>query len=146
MGFQDCLHLLRIPYGSQEAVEFADRSMEAIAYFAYWASTELAEERGRYASYKGSLWDRGIMPRHVEPAARGAWRIRRYRQVGIDGLEGPARAHQAPRNAQLQLPCHRSDRDDREHHRGFRLDRADLSEPVREVEPVGRVHRRQRIS
>jgi len=62
MGFQDCLHLLRIPFGSQEAVEFADRSMEAIAYFAYWASTELAEERGRYASYKGSLWDRGIMP------------------------------------------------------------------------------------
>jgi len=43
-------------------VEFADRSMEAIAYFSYWASTELAEERGRYASYKGSLWDRGIMP------------------------------------------------------------------------------------
>jgi ribonucleoside-diphosphate reductase alpha chain len=62
MGFQDCLHLLRVPYASQEAVEFADRSMEAIAYFAYWASTELAEERGRYASYKGSLWDRAIMP------------------------------------------------------------------------------------
>jgi len=62
MGFQDCLHLLRIPYASQEAVEFADRSMEAIAYFSYWASTELAEERGRYASYKGSLWDQGIMP------------------------------------------------------------------------------------
>jgi ribonucleoside-diphosphate reductase alpha chain len=62
MGFQDCLHLLRIPYASQEAVEFADRSMEAIAYFSYWASTELAEERGRYASYKGSLWDLGIMP------------------------------------------------------------------------------------
>ena len=63
MGFQDCLHLLRIPYASQEAVEFADRSMEAMAYFSYWASTELAEERGRYASFKGSLWDRGIMPR-----------------------------------------------------------------------------------
>jgi len=62
MGFQDCLHLLRIPYASQEAVEFADRSMEAMAYFSYWASTELAEERGRYASYKGSLWDRSIMP------------------------------------------------------------------------------------
>src|SRR5438445_3650183 len=62
MGFQDCLHVLRVPYGSQEAVEFADRSMEAIAYFAYWASTELAAERGRYASYRGSLWDRGIMP------------------------------------------------------------------------------------
>src|SRR6266480_1360441 len=62
IGFQDCLHLLRIPYASQEAVEFADRSMEAMAYFSYWASTELAEERGRYASYKGSLWDRSIMP------------------------------------------------------------------------------------
>jgi ribonucleoside-diphosphate reductase alpha chain len=62
MGFQDCLHLLRVPYASQEAVEFADRSMEAVAYFTYWASTELAEERGRYASYKDSLWDRGILP------------------------------------------------------------------------------------
>src|SRR5260370_20303358 len=62
MGFQYCLHMLGVPYASQEAVEFAARSMEAIAYFAYWASTELAEERGRYASYGGSLWDRGIMP------------------------------------------------------------------------------------
>jgi ribonucleoside-diphosphate reductase alpha chain len=62
MGFQDCLHLLRIPYASPEAVEFADRSMEAVAYCAYWASTELAEERGRYASFKGSLWDQGILP------------------------------------------------------------------------------------
>ena len=62
MGFQDCLHVLRLPYGSESAVEFADRSMEAVAYQAYWASTELAEERGRYKSYKGSLWDRGILP------------------------------------------------------------------------------------
>jgi ribonucleoside-diphosphate reductase alpha chain len=62
MGFQDCLHMLRIPYASNEAVEFADHAMEAVAYHAYWASTELAEERGRYASYRGSLWDRGILP------------------------------------------------------------------------------------
>jgi ribonucleoside-diphosphate reductase alpha chain len=62
MGFQDCLHLLRLPYASLDAVEFADRSMEAVAYCAYWASTELAEERGRYASFRGSLWDRGILP------------------------------------------------------------------------------------
>ncbi|GAB6847601.1 ribonucleoside-diphosphate reductase subunit alpha [Paraburkholderia kururiensis] len=62
MGFQDCLHLLRTPYASQEAVEFADRSMEAVCYYAYYASTELAEERGRYSSYRGSLWDRGILP------------------------------------------------------------------------------------
>jgi ribonucleoside-diphosphate reductase alpha chain len=62
MGFQDCLHLLQHPYASDGAMGFADRSMEAVCYYAYWASTELAEERGRYASYKGSLWDRGIMP------------------------------------------------------------------------------------
>jgi len=62
MGFQDCLHDLRIPYSSPEAVEFADRSMEAVCYYAYWASSELAEERGRYASYRGSLWDKGILP------------------------------------------------------------------------------------
>jgi len=62
MGFQDCLHMMRVPFASQEAVEFADRSMEAVCYYAYWASTELAEERGRYSSYKGSLWDRGILP------------------------------------------------------------------------------------
>jgi len=62
MGFQDCLHKMRVPYGSAEAVEFADRSMEMVAYCAYWASTELAEERGRYASFPGSLWDRGVLP------------------------------------------------------------------------------------
>ncbi|QCP51072.1 ribonucleoside-diphosphate reductase subunit alpha [Trinickia violacea] len=62
MGFQDCLHMLRTPYASEAAVEFADRSMEAVCYYAYYASTELAEERGRYSSYRGSLWDRGILP------------------------------------------------------------------------------------
>ena len=62
MGFQDCLYALRVPYASQAAVEFADTSMEAICYHAYWASTELAKERGQYASYKGSLWDQGILP------------------------------------------------------------------------------------
>lgn len=62
MAFQDSLYELRIPYASQAAVEFADRSMEAICYYAYWASTELAQERGKYSSYPGSLWDRGILP------------------------------------------------------------------------------------
>ncbi|MBT9490228.1 MAG: ribonucleoside-diphosphate reductase subunit alpha, partial [Rubrivivax sp.] len=62
MGFQDALYQLRVPYASAAAVEFADRSMEAICYHAYWASTELAAERGRYSSYRGSLWDRGILP------------------------------------------------------------------------------------
>ena len=62
MGFQDCLHVMRVPYASKDAVEFADRSMEAVCYYAYMASTELAEERGTYSSYRGSLWDRGILP------------------------------------------------------------------------------------
>jgi ribonucleoside-diphosphate reductase alpha chain len=62
MGFQDCLYELRIPYASDAAVEFADKSMEAVCYHAYWASTELAKERGKYTSYKGSLWDQGILP------------------------------------------------------------------------------------
>jgi len=62
MGFQDCLHLLGTPYASDGAMAFADTSMEAVCYYAYLASTELAQERGRYSSYKGSLWDRGILP------------------------------------------------------------------------------------
>ncbi len=62
MGFQDALYELGVPYASDAAVEFADRSMESVCYHAYWASTDLAAERGRYSSYRGSLWDRGILP------------------------------------------------------------------------------------
>ena len=62
MAFQDSLYEMRVPYASAAAVEFADRSMEAVCYYAYWASSELAKERGQYASYKGSLWDQGILP------------------------------------------------------------------------------------
>lgn len=62
MGFQDALHELRLPYASRRAVEFADASQEAVSYYAILASSELAKERGTYSSYKGSLWDRGILP------------------------------------------------------------------------------------
>jgi ribonucleoside-diphosphate reductase alpha chain len=62
MGFQDALYELRIPYASEQAVTFADRSMEVVCYHAYWASTELARERGKYSSYQGSLWDQGVLP------------------------------------------------------------------------------------
>lgn len=62
MGFQDALYALRVPYASDAAVQFADQSMEAICYYAYEASSALAEERGRYSSYRGSLWDQGILP------------------------------------------------------------------------------------
>lgn len=54
--------MMRVPYASMDAVEFADRSMEAVCYYAYSASTDLAQERGQYSSYHGSLWDRGILP------------------------------------------------------------------------------------
>ncbi|MDX9766052.1 MAG: ribonucleoside-diphosphate reductase subunit alpha [Ectothiorhodospiraceae bacterium] len=62
MGFQDALYRLRTAYASDEAVEFADRSMEAVSYYAIKASTDLAEERGRYSSFEGSLWSQGILP------------------------------------------------------------------------------------
>ena len=62
MGFQDALYKMRIPYASEEAVKFADTSMEAISYYAITASAELAQERGTYQSFTGSLWDQGILP------------------------------------------------------------------------------------
>ncbi len=62
MGFQDALYKLRLPYASNEAIEFADRSMEMISFYAILASTELARERGTYASYRGSKWDKGYLP------------------------------------------------------------------------------------
>ncbi len=62
MGFQDALYQLRLPYASQAAVEFADKSMELISYYAIEASTLLAEERGTYSSFEGSLWSQGILP------------------------------------------------------------------------------------
>ena len=62
MGFQDALHIQRIPYASEEAVEFADRSMEAISHYAISASVDLACERGAYQSFPGSLWSKGVLP------------------------------------------------------------------------------------
>jgi ribonucleoside-diphosphate reductase alpha chain len=62
MGFQDALYRLRIPYASEKAIAFADRSMEMISYYAIEASSDLAKERGSYESYQGSLWSQGILP------------------------------------------------------------------------------------
>ena len=63
MGFQDALYLQNIPYCSDEAVDFADKSMELISYYAIHASTELAKERGSYQTFEGSLWSKGILPK-----------------------------------------------------------------------------------
>lgn len=62
MGFQDALYKLKLDYASQAAVDFADTSMELISYYAIEASSALAEERGNYPSYEGSLWSKGILP------------------------------------------------------------------------------------
>ena len=63
MGFQDALYMQNIAYCSEDAIEFADRSMELISYHAILASTELAKERGSYESFEGSLWSKGILPK-----------------------------------------------------------------------------------
>jgi ribonucleoside-diphosphate reductase alpha chain len=97
MGFQDCLHRLRIPYASQEAVDFADRSMEMVCFAAYWASTELAEERGRYSSFPGSLWDRGLLPQDtldLLAAERGGYvEVDRSASLDWEALRGRIKRH-----------------------------------------------------
>ncbi len=97
MGFQDCLHRMRVAYASPQAVEFADRSMEMVAYCAYWASTELAEERGRYSSFAGSLWDRGILPQDsldLLAAERGGYvELDRSSILDWEPLRGRIRRH-----------------------------------------------------
>jgi ribonucleoside-diphosphate reductase alpha chain len=97
MGFQDCLHKMRVPYASQDAVDFADRSMEMVAFAAYWASTDLAEERGRYASFPGSLWDRGILPQDtldLLAAERGGYvEVDRSATLDWEALRGRIKKH-----------------------------------------------------
>jgi ribonucleoside-diphosphate reductase alpha chain len=68
MGFQDALYKQHIPYASENAIGFADESMEAVSYYAIQASTRLAEERGSYSSFQGSLWSQGILP--IDSVAR----------------------------------------------------------------------------
>ena len=62
MGFQDALYKMRLPYSTEEAVQFADTSMETVSYYTIEASSDLAVERGSYDSYQGSLWSQGILP------------------------------------------------------------------------------------
>ena len=90
MGFQDALYKLRLPYESDQAVDFADESMELISYYAIQASTNLAEERGAYQSFEGSLWSQGILP--------------------IDSIEALAEARGAAPNGQAYLEQDRSQR------------------------------------
>lgn len=143
MGFQDALYLQHIPYGSDAAIAFADQSMEAISYYAIQASCDLADERGAYQTFQGSLWSQGILPIDSEKKLieeRGA----KYIEVDLsETLDWAPLLTRTERHPQLEHHGHRADRDHRQHHRRLAVDRADLPEPVREVEPLRRVHRDQ---
>ncbi len=146
MGYQDALHVLRIPLGSEEAVAFADTSMEAISYCAISASVDLAEERGRYASFDGSLWSRGILPIELRQAAgRGARGIPAARHVGDARLGEPAPARDVNRHAQFQCHGHRADGDHLQHRRRGAVDRAGVPQPLRQGQHVGRLHGREPV-
>ena len=90
MGFQDALYKKRVAYGSEAAVEFADESMEVISYYAIKASTDLAEERGTYESYEGSLWSQGILPidsiQHLEYGRQGYLQMDKSQTLDWDSL------------------------------------------------------------
>ncbi len=122
MGFQDSLYELRLPYASDAAVAFADQSMEAVCYYAYWASTELARERGPYSSYPGSLWQQGILPLDTLDLLARARRLCGGGPLGHAGLGRPAPEDCPRRHAQRQLHRHRPHRHHLQHHRRRRLD------------------------
>jgi ribonucleoside-diphosphate reductase alpha chain len=122
MGFQDALYRLRTPYASQEAVEFADRSMEAVCYYAYWASSELAAGAGPLLDLpRLAVGPRHPAAGHPESAGAGArWPCRRG-PLDEPGLGGSAHAHPSARHAQQQLRGHRAHGDHLQHHRRRRL-------------------------
>jgi ribonucleoside-diphosphate reductase alpha chain len=138
MGLAHALYLRGHAFASPEAVEFNDEAMEAIAYYAYEASSDLAAERGTYSTYKGSKWDRGLLPQDTLDL------LERERGVPVEVPRGgrmdwsPLREKiAAAGHAQLELPRDRTDGHDLEHHRHLALHRADLQEPVRQIEPLG---------
>ncbi len=108
MGFQDALYKLRIPYASEEAVEFADRSMEAIAYYAIGASADLAVERGAYASFEGSLWSEGVLPidslDRLEEGRGGFFDVDRSATLDWDSLRERVRAGMRNSNTMAIAP------------------------------------------
>ena len=144
MGYQDALYRMRIPFTSPAAVRFADESMERISYEAISASVDLAEERGRYPSFGGSLWSQGILPIDsveilqanrdhqltVDRSSTLNWETLRTR-VKTSGM----------RNS--NTPRHRPHGHHLEHLWRYPVDRAHLPEPLRQIQHERRLHRRQ---
>jgi ribonucleoside-diphosphate reductase alpha chain len=105
MGFQDALYKQHLAYGSEQAVAFADRSMEAISYFAIAASSALAAERGAYSSYEGSLWSQGVFPidsldRLIEHRGTDYIQVDRSQSLDWTALRGTVKA-QGMRNSNV---------------------------------------------
>ncbi|THG83784.1 ribonucleoside-diphosphate reductase subunit alpha [Pseudomonas sp. A-1] len=104
MGFQDALYLQHIAYGSEDAIAFADQSMEAISYFAIQASCDLADERGAYSTFDGSLWSQGILPidsLDILAEQRGAKYIEVDRSSTLDWAPIRARVQKGMRNSNI---------------------------------------------
>ena len=125
MGFQDCLHLLRMPYASRGGGRVR-RPLDGSRLLLRLLGVDRARRGARPLLELQGL---AVGPRHpaaglAQAAGRGARRLRRGRQLGDARLGRAARAHQAARHAQLQLRRHRADGDDLQHHRRRRLDRA----------------------
>ncbi|MBJ9977200.1 ribonucleoside-diphosphate reductase subunit alpha [Pseudomonas sp. S75] len=104
MGFQDALYLQHIPYGSDAAVEFADKSMEAVSFYAIQASCDLADERGAYQTFDGSLWSKGILPldsQQILIEARGAKYIDVNLEESLDWAPVRERVKKGIRNSNI---------------------------------------------
>ncbi|MGF6813243.1 ribonucleotide reductase alpha subunit [Paraburkholderia atlantica] len=146
MGFQDCLHVLRTPYASPESGRVR-RSLDGSGLLLRVLRVDRACRRARplLELPRLAVGSRHPPARFGGAARRSARRLCRGRFERVDGLARAALAHRDLRHAQLELRGDRADRDDLEHHRRVGVHRADLSEPVREVEPVGRVHGGQRL-
>jgi ribonucleoside-diphosphate reductase alpha chain len=145
MGFQDCLHMKRVPYASQEAVEFADESMEAGGYYAYWAAPNwpksAAATRRTRAACGIVACCRKTASTCWQPNAAAIWKW-----TAPNAWTGTPCANASSSTAcATPTPGHRPDRHHRQHHWRVCQHRADLPEPVRQIQPVRRIHRHQRI-
>jgi ribonucleoside-diphosphate reductase alpha chain len=104
MGFQDSLYKMRMPYASEAAVEFADKSMEAVSYYAIQASCDLADERGAYETFQGSLWSKGILPydsMSIVEEQRGSKYISMDKSMTLDWAPVRARVQKGIRNSNI---------------------------------------------
>jgi ribonucleotide reductase alpha subunit len=146
MGFQDALYELGLSYASDEAVAFADRSMEVIAYFTILASTELARERGRYPVCRLEVGAGAPANRHVATARRRAGGVDRFRCVWRPRLDRRSRCGPTVRHAQQPDDGDRADSDNRQHPWRQPVHRAALHQPVSQEQSLRGVHLRQPLS